>query len=327
MNIQIQNLFILLTILFIVSNVDTIHNIIVKLKSKKNEYFINHQILNYNVYINNYQDIYNNNTLKSYFSELIDNEKIDQVLLVNEIKSQSMVCSLISNFKPIAAICICKVEVLKKYFDKNGITETYINPLQNGYFVYNYLLHPSLYNHKIDYFNCLMKEVEKWTEYPTLYECNTNSISQSNFINNIYFVNDKVYKNLPKANFILVFGNKLPEHKQNGSTITHNKIANLVYNNQFILDWSKQSILNKYFKVKPTNSNNIYIHHKPYNKTCNKKDHFDICKNNYLKQNGYSETAYNFINNKTFYIKFIPRNISLYRSRQVSITNNEPYNY
>jgi len=324
---NIQNLLILIAIILVLSNIKYIRKYFLVIKNKKYEYFSNKTNINYNVYINNYQDIANNNVLYSYFKELIDVESIDDCLSIDEIKNNSIILSCINNYKPIASICICKIDVLKKLFDKYGLTETYINPIQNGYFVYNYLLDKKFIDNKFEYYQILLKEVEKWAESPAQYDCNTNILSQSNFIsNNIYFVNDKVYKNLPKANFILVFGIKLPEYKINGTKYIHNKISQLVYNNQYVLDWSKKSVLNKLFNISPTSSENIYIKHRPHSEYPY-IDNFNINKNEFLVKNGYTETAYKFINNKTFYIKYIPRNICLYRSRQVSVINNEPYNY
>jgi len=341
-----KELIFLLTILFIVSNADLIKNTFMNFKqnhliNKVKENFTNssNQIFklpNYKFYINSYDEIRNSNMLNIYFSELIDVETINMfksIHLLDYIKNKSLVFSVISNNKPIASICVVQVKEIQDFLDKNGIVETYLSPINNGYCVFHYLIHKN-YIHldvKMKLYEVLLLEIEKWAKNPSNYDIyQTSNVNFGN--NNVYIINKEIYKKQPKAYYLLIFGPKFPYSLVNGVDKTHYNIANLVYENQFSLDWAKKSKLNKIFGINPIPTNNIYLceqkkknienYHRP-----NYMDTFEYQRDQYLKNNEYNETAFIFMNDWTFYIKYMPSDIQLFKSEQVVNVTNEPYNY
>lgn len=393
---NIQELLLLLSILIIISNADYlqkyIQNIKLNFNSNKNvEHFSNQNSTNINnnilIYVNSYKNIYHNLSLKKLYNSLIEVENNNYELFKNDmnILDNTYVFTCIENYKPICSLCVCNIKYLKEYLDSQGNTEALINPISNGYFVYHFLIHKNLNNkmNAINYFDKLLNEIYKWVSNPYSYYINElhNSIlnrnTQSNFLfSNLFIMNDSIYRNnnIVKGNYILVFGNKLPDYISNngdiinGNHVIHSKIANILYKNQFVLDWAKSSKLDTRFKKNSDkihtcsvnlgkkcdnnfssndllkngnissfgkfnskfNTNNIYIKDNYVNDLYKNVDElypFEYIKSRYLKKNDYNETSYNFINNMTFYIKYIPRKIQLYQSKQVSVSNYEPYNY
>lgn len=339
-----KDLLFFLTILFIVSNAELIRKTFLNFKQKNRmitEHFTNpsNQIFklpNYKFYINSYDEIRNSNMLNMYFSELTDVESINMfksIDLLDNIKNKSLVFSVISNNKPIASLCVVQVREIQSFLDKYGLVESYISPIQNGYCVFHFLINKNYVNvsEKMKLYQILLEEIEKWAKNPGSYDIyQTSNINFGN--NNIYILNREIYKKQPKAYYLIIFGPKFPYSLMNGVDKTHYNIANLVYENQFTLDWAKKSKLNKIFKIKPIPTNNIYLCQQKKTNIDNyiKSDYmnaFEYQRDQYLKNNDYNETAYIFMNDWTFYIKYMPNEIQLFKSEQVVNVTNEPYNY
>jgi hypothetical protein len=396
---NVQDLILLLTILVIVSNAKLIQNYINnKIKNNIVEKFTEpmsnvdlNQSYKYNkylMYVNTYKNIYHHPTLKNLFSSLHQVETNYNEPFANNqlILDNTYVISCIENYKPICSICVCNIKYLKEYLDSIGNTEALINPISNGYFVYQFLIHSKIDNkfEILQHYNYLLNEVYKWVSNPysyyisNLHNNSLNRNTQNNILyQNLYFMNESIFRpneNNIKGYYILVFGYKLPDYIANkgdiinGNHKIHNKIANILFKDQFVLNWAKTSKLdNELHKLSDkthtcsvnigkkcvsnyspndllkngnigsfgqfdTNFdvNNLYINDLPNKdiyKNVNELYPFEYCKSRYLKKNDYKETGYHFINNMTFYIKFIPRKINLYQSKQVSVSNYEPYNY
>jgi len=347
-----KELLFLFLILLIVSNAELIRNKFIEYKNKpfqlfknKNENYENFNINkniqifnlpNYKFYINSYNEIRNSNLLNMYFSELVEVESINMfhsIDLLENIKNKSLVFSIITNNKPIASVCVCNVKDIQSYLDKLGLIETYIQPIHNGYCIFEYLVKKDiLIQNQLRYYKILLNEIEKWAKNPNGYDLYQIQNMNIGYHNNIYVLNKEIYKNHPKAYYLIIFGPKFSISPKNGVSSTHKKIANLIYENQFVLDWAKKSKLNKIFNVKPIPTNNIYLcENKKFNidnyKPKNDNETFEYKRYEYLIQNDYNETGYNFMNNWTFYIKYIPNVIKLYKSEQVVNVSSQPYNY